>query len=114
MLVLSVELKKDVVLLLGVRVIPTQLYLPLCQVGRGLHGFKNLLIFRRDHNRRFRRVDVRRGIQRLKEPAHALELVRDMAALFFIRVGDHGKVRAAHFNPLIGTSMSRATHEGGD
>jgi hypothetical protein len=37
-----------------------------------------------------------------------------VAALFLTRVGDDGKVRAAHFDPLIGTGVSSAAQAHGE
>jgi hypothetical protein len=38
----------------------------------------------------------------LEEPAHALELIENVAALFVAGVGDDGEMRAAYLDPLVG------------
>jgi len=38
----------------------------------------------------------------MKYRSHALELIGDTPSLLFVGVDDHGEVRAAHFDPVLG------------
>jgi len=110
-LVFGVETEQNVVPVLGAEKQALEVYLTPGEINRRLERLKAFLVFDGDDDDGQRRVDPGLWEERLEEPAHALELVENVAALLVAGVGDDGEVGAADLEPLVGGS-GRGSAEG--
>jgi len=91
---------------------PAEFQLAASKIFGWFEGLKGFVIRRDNDDDGLGRIDIQAGEESLKDPAHALELVEDVAGLLLIGIGDDDEVRAGNTEPLLGgEAMSRRNDE---
>jgi hypothetical protein len=103
-LLIAVESQKDVVVVLRGEKVAREVQLPFREIRLGLNRLKALCVFCGVNLDGYRRVGVQLGKERLENPAHALELVENMASLLLAGVGENDEMAAAYLGPFVRSS----------